>query len=100
MNYSTHIRGNSYDLSNAVNILPADTKAVVLVERTCTAPKLNIVLEAFDTEREAQEFFSSLDIRGRKGWMKHIIPSVDRLHEYAKKVHEVRVNLELDPAEA
>lgn len=99
MNYYTMIKGNSYDLLRAVKCVPERYTCAVLVEKTCIAAKLNVLLEAFATEDEARKFFNNLDLRGVKGTMKHFVPSIDRLREYAENVHKVRVRMFLDDEE-
>lgn len=93
------IKGNSYDLLRAVKCVPERYTCAVLVEKTCIAPKLNIVLEVCESEDEARAIFSALDMSGKKGTMKHFVPSIERLREYAENVHEVRVRMFLDDEE-
>lgn len=92
------VKGNSYDLLGAIDRLPENTEAVVLIENSVTAPTLKFVIYPLIGQIKLGTLTDRIGATP-KGCMTHYIPSIEQFRQYAEKVNQVRLRLFLDDEE-
>lgn len=92
------VKGNSYDLMGAIDRLPENTEAVVLIENSVMSPTLKFVIYPLIGQIKPGILTDRIGAIP-KGCELHYIPSIEQFRQYAKKVNQVRLRLFLDDEE-